>query len=333
MCDPGQNHFPHHLLLSDNFQTLIFATIANRDPKKLAEGRIDVFFQDATSEDLSVQQTFVMVESSSYFEAYRHVLRSLQQVTETNMPFQKYIVGERRGDIDPFADEDDEDTEDLLIPEPPPGTGKTYIGLKIAEVLLLNHEVWNTSKGPILVLCYTNHARDQFLEGIMNFHDKHVVRVGSRSKNEALAKYSLSNLRSTMRKERLVPRDIHGNISDFKFQMHRIQVKILHSSVKMEAAAKHVLSERELEEILSDDVQDLLVGGFAEISQGDFMLKGKQKKPKSIMAEWLGVGSSVKVIEIMGNMEVDQNRINEEEAANDEDIMLMKMHNMKKIRG
>ena len=100
MCDPGQNHFPHHLLLSDNFQTLIFATIANRDPKKLAEGRIDVFFQDATSEDLSVQQTFVMVESSSYFEAYRHVLRSLQQVTETNMPFQKYIGGERRGDID-----------------------------------------------------------------------------------------------------------------------------------------------------------------------------------------------------------------------------------------
>ena len=57
MCDPGQNHFPHHLLLSDNFQTLIFATIANRDPKKLAEGRIDVFFQDATSEDLSVQQS------------------------------------------------------------------------------------------------------------------------------------------------------------------------------------------------------------------------------------------------------------------------------------
>jgi len=370
-------------LSSDNFQTLIFATIANRDPKKLAEGRIDVFFHDASSEDLTVQQTFVMVESSSYFEAYRHVLRSLQQVTETNMPFQKYIVGERRGDIDPFADEDDEDTADLLISDSPrylthtttydltplmkadcitqgksvavrsklwpageamdldksqleavksaltsevavvqgpPGTGKTYIGLKIAEVLLLNDAVWNTSKGPILVLCYTNHALDQFLEGIMNFHDQHIVRVGSRSKNEALAKYSLSNLRSTMRKERLVPRDIHGNISDIRFQMHRIQEEILHSSVKMEAAAKHVLSERELEEILSDDVQDLLVAGFAEISQGDFMLQGKQKKPKSILAEWLGVGSSVRVIEMMGNMEVGQNRRNEEEVANDEEI-------------
>ena len=42
----------------------------------------------------------------------------------------------------------------------PPGTGKTYVGLKIAQ-LLLN----NVDGGPILVICYTNHALDQFLEG------------------------------------------------------------------------------------------------------------------------------------------------------------------------
>lgn len=42
--------------------------------------------------------------------------------------------------------------------------GKTHVGLKIAQALLENHEAW--SQGcPMLVVCYTNHALDQFLEG------------------------------------------------------------------------------------------------------------------------------------------------------------------------
>lgn len=46
------------------------------------------------------------------------------------------------------------------FPLPP---GKTYVGLKIVRALLDN-KAWGP-KSPILVVCYTNHALDQFLEG------------------------------------------------------------------------------------------------------------------------------------------------------------------------
>lgn len=41
------------------------------------------------------------------------------------------------------------------------------MGLKIVQALLTNETVWQISlqKFPILVVCYTNHALDQFLEG------------------------------------------------------------------------------------------------------------------------------------------------------------------------
>ena len=45
--------------------------------------------------------------------------------------------------------------------------------------------------GPILVICYTNHALDQFLSGIAAFSDAGVVRIGSRSKAEDLARFNL----------------------------------------------------------------------------------------------------------------------------------------------
>lgn len=45
--------------------------------------------------------------------------------------------------------------------------GKTYVGLKIAQALLTNQNLWSNEfgKAPMLVVCYTNHALDQFLEG------------------------------------------------------------------------------------------------------------------------------------------------------------------------
>lgn len=58
-------------------------------------------------------------------------------------------------------------TKEIAIIQGPPGTGKTFIGWKIAQVLLDNHQRWQIEDDcrPILVVCYTNHALDQFLEG------------------------------------------------------------------------------------------------------------------------------------------------------------------------
>lgn len=46
-------------------------------------------------------------------------------------------------------------------------SGKTYVGLKIAQALLANQEL-REDNTPMLVVCYTNHALDQFLEGKPN---------------------------------------------------------------------------------------------------------------------------------------------------------------------
>ncbi|XP_054840650.1 NFX1-type zinc finger-containing protein 1-like [Eublepharis macularius] len=86
-------------------------------------------------------------------------------------------------------------SREFVLIQGPPGTGKTFIGLKILEVLLANQALWNKDCTPCLVVCYTNHALDQFLEGILKFQRSGVVRIGGRSKNQAVASCSLRNVR------------------------------------------------------------------------------------------------------------------------------------------
>lgn len=46
-------------------------------------------------------------------------------------------------------------------------SGKTFLGLKIAQALMTNRSLWSNGHGvsQMLVVCFTNHALDQFLEG------------------------------------------------------------------------------------------------------------------------------------------------------------------------
>lgn len=84
-------------------------------------------------------------------------------------------------------------TRELVVIQGPPGTGKTYLGLKIVRALLHNKKKWSTfavQSTPILVICYTNHALDQFLEGIMKYTDS-IVRIGGQSKCEAMEQFAL----------------------------------------------------------------------------------------------------------------------------------------------
>ena len=60
-----------------------------------------------------------------------------------------------------------------------------------------------SERRPILVVCYTNHALDQFLEGIHKFHPKGIVRIGGRSKSEVMKACSLSELKHRMHKVRV----------------------------------------------------------------------------------------------------------------------------------
>ncbi|KAI9188976.1 hypothetical protein H9P43_000398 [Blastocladiella emersonii ATCC 22665] len=60
--------------------------------------------------------------------------------------------------------------------EGPPGTGKSHVGVNIVEALTK----FDADQFPILVICYTNHALDQFLKDLLRVGIKSLVRIGSR---------------------------------------------------------------------------------------------------------------------------------------------------------
>nr|CEG05411.1 unnamed protein product [Fusarium clavum] len=80
-------------------------------------------------------------------------------------------------------------TTGLALIQGPPGTGKSFTGEKIIKVLLKSKR---TAKlGPILCVCYTNHALDQLLEHLLDDGTKRIIRIGSRSKSERLQNLNL----------------------------------------------------------------------------------------------------------------------------------------------
>ena len=249
-------------LSKDNFETMLFATVADRDPKEMAKGRIHIKFIDKQDvfEIEKRQHQYLMVESPAYFEAHRHVLSGLKELNEDNLPFKKYLV-ECSADVDPpdyiRRGEEDEPvyydlskistvpysknatqvpvlqldawpsadalqlnssqlaalktaiTTEFSVIQGPPGTGKTYVGAKIVQCLLANRDQWDPEENsPMLMVCYTNHALDQFLEKVLQFlPEDEIIRVGGGCKSEALAQCRIFTKRHRWYEEREILED------------------------------------------------------------------------------------------------------------------------------
>uniref|UniRef100_A0A1B6E310 RZ-type domain-containing protein n=1 Tax=Clastoptera arizonana TaxID=38151 RepID=A0A1B6E310_9HEMI len=103
-------------------------------------------------------------------------------------------------------------TNEFTVIQGPPGTGKTFLGLRIAETLLNNSSIWNYPNCPIMVICYTNHALDQFLEGLIPITDK-IIRIGGQSKNPNLAPYNLREKRMQTFLDTSLSRDLRKKLS------------------------------------------------------------------------------------------------------------------------
>ena len=77
----------------------------------------------------------------------------------------------------------------------PPGTGKSFTGVALIKVLLANIANFKQRIGPIICVCYTNHALDQLLEDLVERNiTTQIVRIGSQSTSEVLEKYSLKSI-------------------------------------------------------------------------------------------------------------------------------------------
>ena len=278
------------LFSRDNFTNIIFATVMGRDLEDLKNGNIVVqLSQDCSMPDDLFSDEFVMAESEVYFEPYYHVLKALQNMRKESFPMEKYIIRAQMSDdppkylcseegvllhIDGHAVHVLEDsswpgplelkldasqyrafksalTKEFVVVQGPPGTGKTFLGLKVATVLLKNVPIWNASRVPILVVCYTNHALDQFLEGLVPVTDR-IVRVGGRSKSKVLESMNLKEKRKVHRRER----DLFYGGSDIRHSMSLLMttIKNIQSDLEMITNNQGIVSLSALreEEIIGD---------------------------------------------------------------------------------
>ncbi|KAL9108008.1 MAG: hypothetical protein Q9187_008350, partial [Circinaria calcarea] len=87
-------------------------------------------------------------------------------------------------------------SRELALVQGPPGTGKSYVAIQLVKVLLASRE--EAEMGPIICVCYTNHALDQFLEQIVSEGTKKIIRLGAGSKSKVLEPFNLKNVTSEM---------------------------------------------------------------------------------------------------------------------------------------
>lgn len=115
-------------------------------------------------------------------------------------------------------------TRCFAIIQGPPGTGKTFIGLKITQILLHNSHIWEDKvhSSPILIISFTNHALDQFLEGISKYTNK-IVRVGSRTNSTTIARFQIKYVTRSLRMRRVIPEHREKEI---KIEMEHVEKKI-----------------------------------------------------------------------------------------------------------
>ncbi|XP_040464584.1 NFX1-type zinc finger-containing protein 1 isoform X3 [Falco naumanni] len=330
----------------DHFETCLFATVSNRNTADLANGIVQLCFNaqsQALLAEVQPSDSFLMVETTAYFEAYRHVLEGLQEIQEEDIPFQKYIV-ECDAQVkppayltkdtaynfaplveDPLSDEEthpdglsmqsvpvldpkqwlsmetlrlDESqmkalnlalTKELAIIQGPPGTGKTYVGLKIVQVLLTNKHVWQSivQKSPILIVCYTNHALDQFLEGIYTFQKHGIVRVGGRSSSEILKQFTLRELRKKCEFRYNLPMHLRRAYVNITSEMKQAEQELHEGAKHLECTTYGVLHERHLEACIAPHHWKSLMNG---LDDEEFYYSASQH---SMILEWLGLGLTV----------------------------------------
>ena len=140
-------------------------------------------------------------------------------------------------------------THEVALIQGPPGTGKTFIGKKIVEALLVNKKKWDRQGiSPILVVCYTNQALDQFLEKLIesdiikdlecsgrNGVNCKIVRIGGGCESEKVKEYCFNS----KERQKIVKKKPIGSVSYFK------------SKRELQKASKKIKQQMEL--LITDD--------------------------------------------------------------------------------
>ncbi|TEY28370.1 hypothetical protein BOTCAL_1025g00010 [Botryotinia calthae] len=170
----------------------------------------------------------------------------------------------------------------LALIQGPPGTGKSYTGVAIIKALLHNREP--ADLGPIICVCYTNHALDQLLEHLVKDGVRQIIRVGSRSKSDLLQNLTLHHVREGEKPTRTEKHDIweqNRNIDQILREIEDI-LPWLRNPNSWTNIQAHLMRthDRHFKELFGKEVDD---EGFQEVNGRKFRvveswLRGASKK-------------------------------------------------------
>ena len=195
-----------------------------KEPKYRIKLEVINLSNEAFAFMLANKNNLQIFESKSYFQTYIHILNRLQNLVIKQLPFENEIVKVNFDNLeidnpnnifiyndnlinpkenifpDSLKNNLDESqleavkhclTYKLALIQGPPGTGKTHIGTIVTNIFKQNLK----KDSKILVVCFTNHALDQFLENILKYNvdEKDIVRIGGRCKNENIKKLVLNS--------------------------------------------------------------------------------------------------------------------------------------------
>ncbi|XP_067659791.1 NFX1-type zinc finger-containing protein 1-like [Haliotis asinina] len=148
-------------------------------------------------------------------------------------------------------------TKEFALIQGPPGTGKTYLGTHILKTLLHNSDVWLRGQKhlPVLVVCYTNHALDQFLAGLLKVFEGKLIRVGGRFTTELMKRHSLKYARDGIKKQKAVPSHIHEAKMAILRKMKSLKRTIHLSAAKLEVAKREILHENCLRSFMDEKLR------------------------------------------------------------------------------
>ncbi|XP_050665918.1 NFX1-type zinc finger-containing protein 1-like [Leptidea sinapis] len=321
------------IFVNEETKTFIVATILDRQVYNLINGKIPVLVV-GNEENLSYKDFYTMLESEVYFEPYFHVLNVLKHPSfAENMSMKKYIVDVDPQPNPPqylisYTDyevetEDSNNhyfevlnfatwptcqqlnmnqsqyeayklalTHEFSVIQGPPGTGKTYLGIKIAQTLLTNIKI---DRCLMLVICYTNHALDQFLEAILKITDS-VVRIGGQSRSEDLKKHNLNELRasskgnnskhnSLLRERRFSFNECERSMKQLQKNITSLSSGIVHSCVIKKYVAKscaklgsiiQIYDAEQREGKSSEDPLSVWLFQFSTMNLGNDLVRAKQ---------------------------------------------------------
>jgi hypothetical protein len=131
----------------------------------------------------------------------------------------------------------------------PPGTGKSYTGQRIIKGLLdSSGGSGGVQLGPILCVCYTNHALDQLLEHLLDDGIDKVIRLGSQSKSERLKGHGLRDVAQSAVKTKAEKSEQWSIVNAIKASAREVNYAVDEYAQSLSSAAlqQHLLQDGQL---------------------------------------------------------------------------------------